>query len=105
VTSDLGGVNQSALGLVIQADGKLVVAGVYAPHGPSAFFLSRYTHSGPLATAFGSNGKVLTPFDPTSNAGAAGLVQLPDGTFVAGGSAGTSFALARYWGDNSPPAY
>jgi hypothetical protein len=48
---------------------------------------------------------VLTPFDATSNAGAAGLVQLPDGTFVAGGSAGTSFALARYWGDNSPPAY
>jgi hypothetical protein len=32
-------------------------------------------------------------------------VQLPDGTFVAGGSAGTSFGLARYWGDNSPPAY
>jgi hypothetical protein len=47
----------------------------------------------------------LTPFDPTSNAGAASLVQLPDGTFVAGGSAGTSFAMARYWGDNSPPAY
>ena len=32
----------------------------------------------------------ITSFDPTANAGAPGLVQLPDGTFVAGGSAGTS---------------
>src|SRR5438445_4125808 len=105
VTTDLGGVNQSANGLVIQADGTLMVAGVYAPNGPSNFFLARYTSSGTLDTTFGINGKVLTPFDATSNAGASGLVQLPDGTFVAGGSAGTSFALARYWGDNSPPAY
>src|SRR5207253_9635953 len=50
-------------------------------------------------------GVVLTTFDPNANAGAASLVQLPDGTFVVGGSAGTSFALARYWGDNSPPNY
>jgi len=105
VTTDLGGVNQSANSLVIQPDGKLVVAGVYAPNGPSDFFLACYLSSGALDATFGINGKVLTPFDPTSNAGAASLVQLPDGTFVAGGSAGTSFALARYWGDNSPPAY
>jgi uncharacterized delta-60 repeat protein len=105
VTTDLGGVNQSANSVVIQPDGKLVIAGVYAPNGPSEFFLARYTSSGTLDPTFGNNGKVLTPFDPTSNAGAASLVQLPDGTFVAGGSAGTSFALARYWGDNSPPAY
>jgi len=105
VTTDLGGVNQSANSLVIQPDGKLVVAGVYAPNGPSDFFLARYLSSGSLDATFGTNGKVLTPFDPTSNAGAASLVQLPDGTFVSGGSAGTSFALARYWGDNSPPAY
>src|SRR5438552_119633 len=105
VTTDLGGVNQSANSVVIQPDGKLVVAGVYAPNGPSDFFLARYLSSGSLDATFGTNGKVLTPFDPASNAGAASLVQLPDGTFVAGGSAGTSFALARYWGDNSPPAY
>ena len=89
----------------IQADGKLVVAGVYAPNGPSDFFLAHYASNGTLDTTFGISGKVLTPFDPTSSAGASGLAQLPDGTFVAGGSAGTSFALARYWGDNSPPAY
>ena len=95
VTTDLGGINQSANSLVIQPDGKLVVAGVYAPNGPSDFFLARYLSSGSLDATFGTNGKVLTPFDPTSNAGAASLVQLSDGTFVAGGSAGTSFALAR----------
>ena len=43
-------------------------------------------------------GVTFTAFDPTTNAGAASLVQLPDGTFVAGGNAGTSLALARYWG-------
>ena len=88
---------------------------MYAPNGPSEFFLARYTASGTLDGSFqpasgmpaatAPAGVVFTAFDPTSNAGAASLVQLPDGTFVAGGSAGTSFALARYWGDNSPPAY
>src|SRR5207245_4045883 len=105
VTTDLGGLNQSAQSVVIQADGKLVVAGVYAPRGPSEFFLARYLSSGPLDATFGTNGTVFTAFDPSANAGAASLVQLPGGTFVAGGSAGTSFALARYWGDNSPPSY
>src|SRR5713226_7566958 len=62
VTTDLGGVNQSANSLVIQPDGKLVVAGVYAPNGPSDFFLARYLSSGSLDATFGINGKVLTPF-------------------------------------------
>src|SRR5207237_9671803 len=84
---------------------KLVVTGVYAPNGPSQFFLARYTAAGTLDSTFGTNGVTFTAFDPTTNAGAASLVQLPDGSFVAGGNAGTSFALARYWGANSPPAY
>src|SRR5439155_5596432 len=75
------------------------------PNGPSQFFLARYPASGTLDPAFGTSGVTFTSFDPTANAGAAGLVQLPDGTFVAGGSAGTSFGLARYWSDNGPPAY
>jgi uncharacterized delta-60 repeat protein len=57
VTTDLGGVNQSANSVVIQPDGKLVIAGVYAPNGPSEFFLARYTSSGTLDPTFGNNGK------------------------------------------------
>jgi uncharacterized delta-60 repeat protein len=105
VTTDLGGVNQSAQSVVIQADGKLLVAGVYAPNGASQFFLARYQSDGTLDEGFGANGLVLTAFDPSANSGAAGLVQLVDGTFVAGGTATDHFALARYWGDNSPPSY
>jgi uncharacterized delta-60 repeat protein len=105
VTTDLGGQNQSAQSAVIQADGKLVVAGVYAPKAASEFFLARYRSDGTLDANFGTNGLVLTAFDPSANGGAAGLVQLADGTFVAGGTATDHFALARYWGDNSPPSY
>jgi uncharacterized delta-60 repeat protein len=105
VTTDLGGLNQSTQSAMVQADGKLVVAGVYAPQGASQFFLARYQPNGTLDPTFGANGVVLTAFDPNANSGAAGLVQLGDGTFVAGGSSGTNFALARYWGGNSPPSY
>ncbi|TMQ30319.1 MAG: DUF4214 domain-containing protein [Planctomycetota bacterium] len=105
VTTDLGGLNQSAQSVVVQADGKLIVAGVYAPKGASEFFLARYRSDGTLDASFGANGLVLTAFDPSANGGAAGVVPLADGTFVAGGTATGHFALARYWGDNSPPSY
>src|SRR5439155_3962777 len=105
VTTDLGGHNQAAKALVLQADGKLLVAGDYEPAGPSEFFLARYTSGGSLDTAFGSGSFVLTGFGASTSAGATSISLLPGGTFVAAGTAGSSFALARYWGDNSPPAY
>jgi hypothetical protein len=43
VATDLGGSNQAIKGLVLEPDGKLVVAGVYAPAGPSEFFIGRYS--------------------------------------------------------------
>src|SRR5207253_9205887 len=54
VTTDLGGFNQSASSVVIQSEGKLVVAGIYAPGGPSKFFVARYSSSGTLDTTFSS---------------------------------------------------
>jgi uncharacterized delta-60 repeat protein len=104
-TTDLGGLNQAARGLVIEPDGKLLVAGVYAPQGPSEFFLARYNPDGSLDTTFGSQGLVLTSFGSNVDAGANSLASVPGGTFVAAGSSGSSFALARYWGDTAPPRF
>src|SRR5207244_7747997 len=56
LTTDLGGANQSASSAVLQADGKLLVAGIYAPTGPSQFFVARYTAAGTLDSTFGTNG-------------------------------------------------
>jgi uncharacterized delta-60 repeat protein len=96
VTTDLGGMNQSAGAVVVQPDGRLVAAGVYAPLGPSQFFLARYNTDGSLDTTFGQAGLVLTNLSPSANSGANALALLSDGTLVAGGDGNNEFALARY---------
>jgi uncharacterized delta-60 repeat protein len=105
VTTDLGGSNQAIEGLVLQPDGKLVAAGVYAPAGPSEFFLARYTTTGTPDTSFGNAGVALTSFPRSDDADGVGVILLPDGTFVIAGTSQNDFALARYWGDLSPPEY
>src|SRR5205814_2034388 len=42
VTTDLGATDQSAASLLLQPDGCLLVAGIYAPRGPSQAVLVRY---------------------------------------------------------------
>jgi uncharacterized delta-60 repeat protein len=102
VTTDLGGLNQSASSVILQPDGKLVAAGVYEPQGVSEFLLARYQTDGTLDTSFGTNGFVLTPIGSGVNSGAVGLVRLADGTWIAGGNSGSHFALVHYLGDTAP---
>ncbi|MGE3912883.1 MAG: hypothetical protein AB7K36_26230 [Chloroflexota bacterium] len=96
VTTDFGG-DEGAAALVLQADGKLVVAGG-SQQGANAVLLVRYLPDGTLDPTFGSEGKVTTQFGSGSSAGA--LVLQPDGKFVVAGPAGTGssydFLLARY---------
>jgi uncharacterized delta-60 repeat protein len=96
LTTDLGGLNQSAGAVVVQPDGRLVAAGVYAPSGPSQFFLARYNTDGSVDPTFGLSGLVLTNLSPSANSGADSLALLSDGTLVAGGDGNNEFALARY---------
>ena len=91
---------RGANALAIQADGRIIAAGA----GPGVFALVRYTEDGRPDPSFGSGGMVFTSFGPSPpyvQAARAVAVQT-DGKIIAagfGGSAGSTFALARYLPD------
>jgi uncharacterized delta-60 repeat protein len=94
-----------ASAIAIQADGKLVAAGIANYHGADArFALARYRSNGTLDPGFSGDGKVITNFTPTFDGAFAVAIQA-DGKIVAAGEAGGTgpaetpgarFALARY---------
>jgi uncharacterized delta-60 repeat protein len=121
VTTQFFGENiESAAGVAIQTNGKIVVAGsVFSTFDPS-FALARYNTDGSLDTSFGTGGKVTTDFGDPSDVGvlcppgrkdcsedfAKDVAIQSDGKIVAVGGAGPCtppcmFALARYLGDPS----
>ena len=98
----------SASALVLQPDGKLVVAGesgAFDGFGFSGdFALARYNTDGSLDASFGSRGLVLTDFEIDeffNGDGASALVLQPDGKLVAAGRSNCGLALARYNADGS----
>jgi len=95
--------------VVLQPDGKLVIATVGQGTGGDDFLLIRFRPDGTLDPTFGSGGIVTTDFQGGVD-GARGLVLQPDGKIVAVGYAqtgtyfgdpATDFALARYNPDGS----
>jgi uncharacterized delta-60 repeat protein len=96
VLTDFGTSADQARGLVLQADGRILVAGRTA----SDFALARYHPDGTLDGTFGTAGKVTTDFG-TSSDFAFGLALRADGKIVLAGSSGGNFALARYNADGS----
>ncbi|MGW4896970.1 calcium-binding protein [Kitasatospora sp. NPDC004240] len=104
VTTDFGGGADEARGVVVQADGKIVVAG-YAG-ATDDFALARYNPDGSLDTGFGTGGKVTTDFAGGSDE-ARGLAVQADGKIVAVGRSEVPeggfgwFSLARYNTDGS----
>ena len=98
VLTDFGSprfVGAGARALAIQADGKLVVAGLWG------FELARYTARGKLDATFGRGGKVVTHLG--SGGGARAVAIQRDGKIVAAGDSFVGhrleFALARYTAD------
>jgi uncharacterized delta-60 repeat protein len=99
VTTDFGGLGAQATALVVQADGKLVAAGITFTDTGEHFALARYRPNGTLDPTFGVGGKVTTDFG--ADDGALALVVQADGKLVAAGltndgTANADFALARY---------
>ena len=98
VTTDFPG-GGDANALAVQADGKLVAAGVTG----GDFTLVRYNPDGSLDTSFGTGGTVTTDFAGNVDIANALIVQA-DGKLVAAGSTeffAVDFAVARYNTDGS----
>ncbi len=89
--------------VVLQPDGKLIVAGTTGGPTTSDFLIVRYNGDGSLDTSFGNGGKVLTDFGMQDYAHA--IAVQPDGKIVAAGvgegPSSTNTVLARYNADGS----
>jgi uncharacterized delta-60 repeat protein len=113
VTTDFPGLAAVASAVVVQPDGKILVAGGAFPQFTFAgdFKVARYNPNGSLDTTFGSGGIVTTSF-PGQGSYAFSLALQPDGKIIAAGtdfvnfssddSSNTDFALARYRPDGTP---
>ena len=98
VTTNFGGTRDQANGLAIQADDKIVAAGVSNASGARDFALARYNTDGTLDISFGTGGRVTTDFGGGDGGNAVAFE--PKGKIVVAGSSNASstfdFALARY---------
>jgi uncharacterized delta-60 repeat protein len=101
VTTDFNGNIDRARGMVLQSDGKIVLAGAanLTTGSTGDFGLARYNPSGSLDSTFGAGGKVITDFGGNVDF-ARGLVLQADNKIVAAGSttsiSESDFAVARY---------
>ena len=80
--------------LVLQKDGKIVLAGKAINHTGADFALVRLTGTGGIDNGFGTAGKVTTDFGSTDVAN--GMALQFDGKIVVAGSSGNFIAAARY---------
>src|SRR5215216_2376926 len=90
ITTDFFRNVDSISALVIQPDGKVVVAGIAQLAGtggtPRVFALARYTSDGRLDGSFGNGGSLTTSFGGTFAAASSIMLQ-PDGKIVVAGTA------------------
>jgi uncharacterized delta-60 repeat protein len=107
ISTDFGGYDYGQA-VAIQADGKIVVAGMYSNSGNGDFALARYNTDGSLNPSFSpDDGKVTTGFGGDDVAH--GVAIQDDGRIVAAGETNVGgdrdFAMARYHAitDNTPP--
>jgi uncharacterized delta-60 repeat protein len=108
VSTDISGSNASdtAYGVALQADGKILVAGNTIVSGTtvhSDFALARYNTNGSLDTTFSGDGKLTFDFFGRSSDSASSVAVQPDGKIVIAGISGSGryFSLARYNADGS----
>jgi len=108
VLADLGGGTSGwdeefASAVVLQRDGRIVIAGQSNPGDGDNFAVARFNTNGSLDAGFGTGGKVVTDVSGTGGIDEARAVALQgDGRIVAvgvaktGGATTYDFALARY---------
>ena len=100
VSSASTGTERYAYSMVLQSDGKIVVAGRSLAAGNTDFAIGRYLPNGTPDGTFGTGGRVSHPVGAGNTADIARSVVLqPDGKILAAGLAGTDYAIIRC-GDN-----
>ena len=100
VTTDCGSGTETAEGIALQADGRIVVGVDYE----TGFVVLRYLSDGTLDPDFGAAGQVYT-FVGANQSYVKDIIVQPDGALLVGGRAfqngGWAFAAARYLSDGS----
>jgi uncharacterized delta-60 repeat protein len=86
--------------VVLQSDGKIILAGYSLIGGIEVFSIVRYNNNGTLDNTFGSSGIVVTQVAAFNNRARAVKLQ-SDGKIIVGGDANSSFGLVRYNIDGS----
>lgn len=89
--TDFAGASNLAMGSVLQADGKLIIAG----NSGNDMVVARYTTSGILDTTYGTGGATTTDFFGGTDVGYAIALQA-DGKALVAGESSNDFAIARY---------
>jgi uncharacterized delta-60 repeat protein len=104
LTTDFGNSDEGGAAVLIQPDGKILVAGRHFDGTSNNFALARYNPNGSLDTTFDMDGKVTTDIGGFADSGEAMVLQSNGKVLVAGHSNnGTDidFALVRYNSDGS----
>jgi uncharacterized delta-60 repeat protein len=101
VLTDFGGGGDAGVACIVQADGKILVAGTSnASGGINSFAMARYNTDGSLDSGFDGDGRVLTSFVSGQAVSAQSLTVQEDGKILLGGRAVVdgvvNFAVARY---------
>jgi uncharacterized delta-60 repeat protein len=106
LTTDFGGSSDTGISVVVQSDGKIVVAGNSRNGTNTDFAVARYNANGALDTSFDGDGRLTTAFGASDDHGSSVAVQSDGKIVVAGASyngADDDFAVARYEGDSIQP--
>jgi uncharacterized delta-60 repeat protein len=98
VTTDFGS-SDSAVGVAIHSDGRIVAAGFVLIGSYFGFGVARYNTNGSLDDTFDSDGKVTTDFGDGASVNDVAIQG--DGKIVAAGETSSDFALVRYNTDGS----
>lgn len=96
VFASMGGGWTQPRGMLVQADGKIVLTG----DSSDSFAAVRFSSDGSIDTSFDSDGKVFVDVSPGEDVGFAAALQ-PDGKIVMAGAAGYSIGVVRLNSDGS----